>query len=122
MNPITISPEALRRAANIQEQIEALQQKVRQILAGQVESPVTDVSPVRPAATTRAGGARKKMSAQGVANIRAGVVKRVAAYKAALAAAALAAATPTSQRKGNSAAKARLSAKARGSKAKRFGK
>jgi hypothetical protein len=112
MNITTLSPTQLRKAADIQEKIEALQDELNEILGGEVSTPaqateapkkrkfsaatkarmraaqqarwakikgtVPSVSPVKKG--------KRKMSAQGLANIRAGVAKRMAAQGKALAA------------------------------------
>ncbi len=107
---INITPTQLRKAADIQERIQSLQQELGQILGGEVSTPA------QPATTIpkRKG----KMSAQGLANIQAGVAKRMAAQQKA--------ATKPGQRKHkiSAAGKARLAAlaKARWAKVKKAGK
>ena len=65
MNSITqLTPQQLRQAADIQEQILELQQNLTQLLGAGPEDAAA--APVK----------RKKLSAQGLANIRAGVRKR----------------------------------------------
>jgi hypothetical protein len=105
---INATPTQLRKAADIQEKIESLQNELGQLLGGEVPTPVqTTVAPKKRkmstagrraiAAAAKArwakfnaekGGpvkkAKRKMSAQGLANIRAGVVKRMAAQGKAL--------------------------------------
>ena len=101
---ITITPQQLRKAADIQEKIQSLQEQLGQILGGPVEATETPTKPKRRkvsaagrAAIAAAAKARwakikgtatstkpaqkpkRKMSAQGLANIRAGVAKRMAA-------------------------------------------
>jgi hypothetical protein len=103
MNSITsLSPAQLRKAADIKERIDALQDQLSTIL-GEVPTPAATEAPKRKKVSA-AGKARmraaqiarwaaikgttptakpekkaKKMSAQGLANIRAGVAKRMAA-------------------------------------------
>jgi hypothetical protein len=103
MNSITnLSPTQLRKAANIQEKIQDLQKELSQILGAKVEAAPTEAPRKKrkmSAAGRRAIGAaakarwakfnavkgkpakkaKRKMSAQGLANIRAGVAKRMAA-------------------------------------------
>jgi hypothetical protein len=66
-NLLTASPADLRRAADIQERIDALQAELSQLLN-------TETPTYQPAG-------RRKMSAQGLANIRAGVKRRWSAFK-----------------------------------------
>jgi len=71
MDSITnLSPAALRQAADVQEQIHSLQKELGQILGG-------DVPP--PAQAPKGRRKRRKLSARAIANIRAGVAKRMAA-------------------------------------------
>jgi hypothetical protein len=105
MNITTLSPTQLRKAADIQEKIQSLQEELGQLLGGDVSTPAqpTEVPKTRKfSAYTRAKmrnaqqarwasikgttpsvkpvkKAKRKMSAQGLANIRAGVAKRMAA-------------------------------------------
>jgi hypothetical protein len=107
MNITTLTPKALRKAADIQEKIQSLQEELGQILGGEVSSPVEATeAPTKRKKVSAAGRARmraaqiarwakikgtapstkpaktpkkRKMSAQGLANIRAGVAKRMAA-------------------------------------------
>jgi hypothetical protein len=109
MNITTLSPKALRRAADIQEKIQSLQNELKEIVGGEVPTPVKATeAPTKPkkrkmsaagrAAIAAAAKARwakikgtapsakpakepkkRKMSAEGLANIRAGVAKRMAA-------------------------------------------
>ena len=135
MNPITITAQQLRQAANIKERIDALQQKLNQILGATVESAPGE-APKKKRKMSAAGrraiaaaakarwakikGAapKRKLSAQGIANIRAGVAKRMAAQGKA------SAAKPVRKRKLTAAGRAALSAaaKARWAKAKKAGK
>ncbi|MCX6925453.1 MAG: hypothetical protein NT154_19930 [Verrucomicrobia bacterium] len=105
---INITATQLRKAADIQEQIQGLQTELNQLLGGVVSAPalqpteapkkrrVSAAGRARMRAAQKARWAKikgiapapsdepakkpkKKMSAQGLANIRAGVVKRMAA-------------------------------------------
>ena len=62
-----LTPEQLRNAADLQEQIQSLQQEFDELLGSGAVSVV------------RRG--RRKLSAQGLANIRAGAKKRRAAFR-----------------------------------------
>ncbi len=140
MNPITITAQQLRQAANIQERIQSLQKELSQILGATtvaVEGPsprgrrkkrrvMSAAGRAAIAAVARARWARikgtapkRRLSAQGLANIRAGVAKRMAAMRA-----GKPAAKPAPKRKISPAARARLSAlaKARWKNAKAAGK
>jgi hypothetical protein len=99
---INATPQQFRRAADLQEKIQSLQEQLGQLLG----------APAQPA--TRAPG-KRKLSAEGLANIRAGVRKRMAAR-------AKTARQP--KRKFSAAGRARLSAlaKARWAKTKREGR
>jgi hypothetical protein len=127
---INLSPNALRRAANIQERIQTLQEELSELLGSEVTSPAAVTEKPKRRKVSAAGIARmraaqkarwakikgvapkRKLSAQGIANIRAGVAKRMAARGKA------------PKRKMSAAGKARLSAlaKARWAKAKAAGK
>ena len=98
---INITPQQLRRAADIQEKIQSLQKELGQLLGGEIstaEAPrkykfsaaarakMRAAQKARWAAikgtaptTEPAPKKKSKMSAQGLANIRAGVAKRMAA-------------------------------------------
>ena len=104
---INLTPKQLRKAADIQEKIQLLQEELGQILSGEVSSPVETTEAGKkykfsPAARAKMRAAQKarwakikgttpsalpadepkkknKMSAEGLANIRAGVAKRMAA-------------------------------------------
>ena len=104
-NIIGLSPRTLRQAADIQEKIESLQNELNEILGGEVPTPAQASEPrkkYRFSTTSRAkmraaqiarwakikGTApsakpaqepKRKLSAQGLANIRAGVAKRMSA-------------------------------------------
>src|SRR6266404_5487404 len=99
MNGITsLSPSQLRRAADLQERILALQDDFNQILSAPAPGPAVE---------TRKS---TKLSPQGLANIRAGVRKRMAMAKS-----AKASVKPGQRPKRNmsAAAKAKLAAIAR---------
>jgi len=109
---IDITPQQLRKAADIQEKIQSLQEELGQLLGGSdtAETATTEAPKKRKfSAYTRAKmraaqkarwasikgttpspepvkKAKRKMSAEGLANIRAGVAKRMAAKGKALAA------------------------------------
>jgi hypothetical protein len=141
MNITTITPQQLRKAADIQEKIEALQDELNEILGGEVSTQAQTIEAPRKykfsaaarakmraaqkarwakikrtvPSTKPAKKAKRKMSAQGLANIRAGVAKRMAAQgKAVL----------NPKRKVSAAGRAAISAaaKARWAKAKKAGK
>jgi hypothetical protein len=99
---INATPQQLRKAADLQEKIQSLQEELGQLLG----------TPAQPATPTPR---KRRLSAQGLANIRAGVRKRIAAKT-----------KPARQpkRKFSAAGRARLAAlaKARWAKAKRAGK
>jgi hypothetical protein len=99
---INATPQQLRKAADLQEKIQSLQEELAQLLGAPAQPP------------SRAPG-KRKLSAQGLANIRAGVRKRIAA-KAKIA--------PQPKRKFSAAGRARLAAlaKARWAKARRAGR
>jgi hypothetical protein len=134
MNSITnLTPGQLRQAANIQEKIQSLQKELGKLLGAAVESASTEAPKITKRKMSAAGRAaiaaaararwakikgtapKKKLSAQGIANIRAGVAKRMAAQ-------GKAARKP--KRKLTAAGRAALSAaaKARWAKAKKAGK
>ena len=96
MNITTLSPKALRKAADIQEKIQSLQAELGQLLGSSAETAAIEAprkSKFSAAARAKMRAAQKarwakikgtapkknKMSAQGLANIRAGVAKRMAA-------------------------------------------
>ncbi len=104
---INATPQQLRKAADIQEKIQSLQEELGQLLGGEVPTPVQATEPRKKykfSAATRAKmraaqearwamikgttpsakpaqkpKQKRKMSAEGLANIRAGVAKRMAA-------------------------------------------
>jgi hypothetical protein len=102
---INATPTQLRKAADIQEKIQALQEELGQLLGGEVSTPAQPTEPPKKRKVSAAGRARmrtaqkarwakikgtapsakpakkakRKMSAAGLANIRAGVAKRMAA-------------------------------------------
>ena len=106
---INLTPRQLRQAADIKERIDALESKLNELFGGEVAA--------APQAT-EAPKKKRKLSARGLANIRAGVAKRMAAQGEAPAA------KPERKRKLTAAGRAALSAaaKARWVKAKRAGK
>lgn len=111
MNAITdLSPKTLRQAANIKEKIDALQNDLSKLLGSEVSAP---------ARATRARRKKRRLSARGIANIRAGVAKRMAALRG-----GKGKPVKKARRKMSAAAKARLSAlaKARWAKAKKAGR
>src|ERR1035441_4629793 len=139
---INATPTQLRKAADIQEKIQSLQEELGQILGGEVSTPpqpakapkkkwkfsATARAKMRKAQKARwakikgteplakpAHKPKKKMSAQGVANIRAGVAKRMAAQGKAVQ-------KPRIQRSAAWKAAVSASAKARWAKAKKAGK
>jgi hypothetical protein len=98
MNLITnLTPGQLRQAANIQEKIRSLQKELGKLLGAAVESAPTEAPKITKRKMSAAGrkaiaaaakarwakikgtAPKKKLSAQGIANIRAGVAKRMAA-------------------------------------------
>ncbi len=138
---INITPTQLRKAADIQERIQSLQNELAEILGASGPGETTATETPRkykfsPAARARMRAAQKarwakikgtapsvksaqmpkrKLSAQGLANIRAGVAKRMAAQGKAV---------RKPKRKFSAAGRAALSAaaKARWAKAKKAGK
>ena len=148
MNSITnLTPGQLRQAANIQEKIQSLQKELGKLLSGEVSTPAQPAKAPKKKGTMSAAGrpairaaqkarwakikgtvpsvkpakkAKKKMSAQGLANIRAGVAKRMAAQGKAPAAKP----AKKAKRKLSAAGRAALSAaaKARWAKVKAQGK
>lgn len=131
MNPITtLSPAQLRQAADIQERIQSLQSELSQLLGGEVESgpkkrgmSAAGRAAVGAAARARwaklrGTGRKRKLSAEGLANIRAGVAKRMAARAGAQSV------QPARKRNFSAAGRARLSAlaKARWAKARKAGR
>jgi hypothetical protein len=104
---INITPQQLRKAANIQEKIQSLEKELGQLLG----------SPAQPA--TKAPK-KRKMSAAGIARIVAATKARWAKIRAAKAGKAV----QKPKRKVSAAGRARLSAlaKARWAKAKKAGK
>jgi hypothetical protein len=113
MNLLNATPTQLRKAADIQEQILELQEELGQILGGEASTPAQTIEAPRTykfSAAARAkmraaqqarwakikgtapevepapAAKKRKMSAEGLANIRAGVAKRMAAQGKTLAA------------------------------------
>ena len=66
---ITLTAKQLRQAADLKEKIDELQAELSTIMGGEVPTP----------SQTAKAPKKRKMSAQGLANIRAGVAKRMAA-------------------------------------------
>jgi hypothetical protein len=136
-----LSPKQLRKAADIQEKIQSLQEELGQLLGGETSTPAQPTEAPRKykfsaymrakmrkaqqARWARIKGtapsvkpvkkAKRKLSAKGLANIRAGVAKRMAAQGKAV---------QKPKRKFSAAGRAALSAaaKARWAKAKKAGK
>jgi hypothetical protein len=105
INLINATPTQLRKAADIQEKIQSLQEELGQILGGEVSTLAQTIETPKKRKVSAAGKARmraaqiarwakikgtapeakpaqepkRKMSAAGLANIRAGVAKRMAA-------------------------------------------
>ena len=138
---ITATPAQLRKAADIQEKLQSLQAELGQLLgaSGPAETATTEapkrkgkmsargLANIRAAQKARwakikgtASKKKRKMSAQGLANIRAGVAKRMAAQGKAPAAKP----AKNAKKKFSAAGRAALSAaaKARWAKAKKAGK
>jgi hypothetical protein len=87
---INATPQQLRKAADIQEKIQSLQRELGDLLGGPVEAAATSAPK------------KRRMSAAGLANIRAGVRKRMLAQ-------GNRAAVQAPKKKFSAAAKARLS-------------
>ena len=131
MNITSLSPKQLRKAADIQEKIQSLQEELGQLLGGETPSSAqTTEEPKKKRKMSAAGRAairaaqiarwakikgtapKRKLSAEKLANIRAGVAKRMAAQRKAV---------QEPKRKFSAAGRAALSAaaKARWAKAKK---
>jgi hypothetical protein len=108
---INITPQQLRKAANIQEKIQSLQKEFGQLLGGPAETAAI-AAPRKPK--------KRKISAAGIARIVAATKARWAKIRARKAGKAV----QKPKRKMSAAARARLSAlaKARWAKAKKAGK
>ena len=137
MNITDLTPSQLRNAADIQEKIQGLQKELNSILGGEIPIPATVNGEAPKRKMSAAGSARiaaaanarwakirgksgkpakkSKLSAQGLANIRAGVLKRMKNQ---------AKATSKPKREMSAAGRARLSAlaKARWKNARAAGK
>jgi len=134
---INITPTQLRKAADIQEKIQSLQEEISQLLGGPAETAAIE-APRKRRKVSAAGRARmraaqiarwarikgakgtkaprkRRLSAQGLANIRAGVAKRMAAQGKAVQ-------KPKIQRSAAWRAAVSAAAKARWAKAKKAGK
>ena len=137
MNSITnLTPGQLRRAADIKEKIDALQNEIEQLLGGEALAPAAGTEKPRRRRMSAAGRARiaaaarlrwakikgtspkRKLSPQAIANIRAGVAKRMAAQGK------VSTAKPVRKRKISAAGLANIRAaqKARWAKARAAGK
>jgi hypothetical protein len=68
---INITPQQLRKAADIQEKILSLQEELGQLLGGETSTPASPEAP-----TTKGRKKRRKMSAEGRASIRAAQLAR----------------------------------------------
>jgi hypothetical protein len=110
MNITSLSPTQLRKAADIQEKIQSLQEELGQLLGGETSTPAQPTEAPTKRKMSAAGKAairaaqkarwakikgtapaakpvkkaKRKMSAHGLANIRAGVAKRLAAQSKAV--------------------------------------
>jgi hypothetical protein len=106
----TLTPRQLRRAADVKERIDALEKELGQLLGDSVSAPAAAAAPKR-----------KKISAAGIARIRAAQRARWAAFKKSKAPAK---AAPKRKRKLTAAGRARLAslARARWAKVKAAGK
>jgi len=139
---INITPQQLRKAADLQDKIQSLQEELGQILGGEVSTPAETIEEPRkykfsaaarakmraaqkarwakikgtaPSAEPAQKPKKRKFSAQAIANIRAGVAKRMAAQGKAVQ-------KPKIQRSAAWRAAVSAAAKARWAKAKRAGK
>ena len=112
-NFTNLTPQQLRRAADVKERIDALQKELGQLLGASAPAPVQ--------AAAAAAPKRKKISAAGIARIRAAQKARWAAIKKGKAPGK---AAPKAKRKVTAAGRARLSAlaRARWAKVKAAGK
>ena len=127
MSITTLSAQQLRKAADVQEKIETLEKELNGILGGEAATPAVAAAPANPGASekpTNGRKKRKKLSAQGIANIRAGVAKRMAKKGAKANAANVEEAVEKPKRKISPAGRAAMAAaaKARWAKAKSAGK
>jgi hypothetical protein len=136
---INATPTQLRKAADIQEKIQLLQEELSQLLGGEVSTPAQPTeapkkkwkfsaaarakmrkaqkarwAKIKGTARSTAPAPKRKMSAQGLANIRAGVAKRMAAQGKVV--------QPKIQRSAAWRAAVSAAAKARWAKAKAAGK
>ncbi len=124
MDISNLTPQRLRKAADLKERIDALQAQLDELLGGEATAPTSAAE----APQVRSNGRkRRKLSAQAIANIRAGVAKRMAKKAGGAAQSATAGnggAEAPKKRRMSAAAKARLSAlaKARWKKARAAGK
>ncbi|MGO9199877.1 MAG: hypothetical protein ACLQM8_04990 [Limisphaerales bacterium] len=81
MNISNLTPEQLRSAADLKEKIDGLQNELNEVLGGEASAAVQPAveAPQRPANGRR--GKRKKVSPEGLANIRAAAKARWAARR-----------------------------------------
>ena len=116
-NITNLTPQQLRRAADVKERIDALEEELSQLLGGLAPAPAPAPAPVPAAAVAPK---RKKISAAGIARIRAAQRARWAAIKSAKAPQP----APKRRRKLSAAGRARLVAlaRARWAKVKAAGK
>jgi len=126
MNISALSPAQLRQAADLQEKIQALQAELDALLGAEAPAPVS-LAVAAPVAPARGRKKRRQLSPEGIANIRAGVAKRMAkkgGAKAPAPSTPAAGAGPTPKRKVSAAGRKALSlaAKARWAKARAQGK
>jgi|SRR5579872_641457 len=109
MNAINLSPQQFRQAADLQERIQELQSELEQLLGS------------TPQSVAQRSASGRRLSVQGLANIRAAVRRRWARERAENAAGAM---KRKAKRKMSAAGRARISAmlKARWAAAKRSGR
>ena len=114
-NITNLTPQQLRRAADVKERIDALEEELSQLLGGLAPAPAPAPAPAAAVAPKR-----KKISAAGIARIRAAQRARWAAIKSAKAPQP----APKRRRKLSAAGRARLVAlaRARWAKVKAAGK
>jgi hypothetical protein len=124
MNITTLSPQQLRKAANLKENIDALQEQLTAILGGgETPTPVAPEEPGRPRNGRRKR--RKRVSAEGRANISAAAKARWAARRREAQSQVAPAAGPWRRKRKRSAAWSKAlseAMKARWARARRAGK
>jgi hypothetical protein len=83
MNSATLTPQQLRNAADLQEKIQGLQERLNELLGGEVSAPAqARIEPGQPPqAPSNGRKKRKKVSAEGRANIAAAQRARWAARR-----------------------------------------